>query len=111
MRSPNGQSCSVVGGIVIAIAMAGDTVWRCEDIFKKSIKDRSPVRFEFREDELEALKGYYPSIAEEHTRVKEFLNCVILMQNKMSYEISTIIRIVGTNLFSCMMVTESPVYD
>jgi hypothetical protein len=111
MRAPNGQSCSIVGGITMATAMAGDTVWRCEDIFKKAVQSGSPVRFEFTDDDLTALAEYYPTMGQELVRVRAFLNCVILMRRKMCYEVSTIFRVIGTNSFSCKMVSELPVYD
>ncbi|MEN9920950.1 MAG: hypothetical protein RL538_843 [Candidatus Parcubacteria bacterium] len=111
MRAPNGQSCTVEGGIILAVSLAGDTVWRCEDIFKSAVETGNPVRFEFTEVDLRALAGYYPNIDYELVRVRTFLNCVILMHKKMSYEVSTIFRVMGTNSFSCKMVSELPVYD
>lgn len=111
MRSPNGQSCSIGGGITLATAMAGDTVWRCEDIFKKAVQSGNSVRFEFSDADLQALAEYYPDTGQELVRVRTFLNCVILMHKKMCYEVSTIFRVMGTNSFSCKMVSELPVYD
>jgi hypothetical protein len=115
MRSPNGQSCclgsSLASSLEFALVMAGDTVWRCESIFEQSVKTGAPATFEFRDIELALLAQFYPDIDKEASRVKTFLNRVILMQKKMPYKISTILHMAGTNRFSCRMVKESSVYD
>ena len=115
MRSPNGQSCclgsSTGTSLEFASVMAGDTVWRCEMIFQRAVKTGTAVTFEFQDEELALLSQFYPDINNEATLVKTFLNCVILMQKKMPYEISTILRIAGSGKFSCKMVSELPVYD
>lgn len=93
------------------MVMAGDTVWRCEKIFADAVRTGVPVSFEFSEAELKHLEELYPTVDKELSRVRDFLNCVILMQKKMPYEVSTIFRIAGTSRFSCRMKSELPVYD
>lgn len=115
MRSPNGQSCCLGGNVetslTFAIVMAGDIVWRCEPIFDHSVETGQSVTFEFSDEEIALLARLYPEIDNEALLVKTFLNCTILMQKKMPYEISSILRIAGTSRFSCKMVSELPVHD
>ena len=110
MRAPNGQSCTLGNGLEYSLVMAGDIVWRCHSHFEKSVKTGVPVRFQFSDDEVNIISSFYKD-GTDMERLRRFLNCVILMQKKMPFEVQSLIHLVGTEMYSCKMVSELPVFD